>query len=217
MNRIYINPLPVRIWHWVNAVGFIVLILTGFQIRYADLLAAMPFATAVTVHNATGFILLANYFIWLGFYLFSDKITVYMPETNPSKFFKDALRQMMFYGYGIFRGKPNPHHATPYHKFNPLQSTMYQMIMIWLLPIQFYTGVLLWDLDRFAASVEFLGGVRVVATVHVALFVFFASFIFMHVYLASLGPKPSTHFKAMITGYEEVEEDAGHAPEAASD
>ena len=48
LEPVYVYEAPVRIWHWVNAVGFIVLILTGFQIRYADLLAAVPFATAVS-------------------------------------------------------------------------------------------------------------------------------------------------------------------------
>jgi thiosulfate reductase cytochrome b subunit len=48
--------------------------------------------------------------------------------------------------------------------------------------------------------------VRVVATIHVALFIFFTAFIFVHVYLASLGHKPSSHFKAMVTGYEEIED-----------
>ncbi len=208
MGRVYINPLPVRIWHWINAIGFVVLILTGAQIRYADLFSILPFATAVSIHNTTGFILIANYFIWLCFYLFTDKITVYHPELKPSKYFRDSLCQMMYYGYGIFRGGANPHHATAYHKFNALQSTMYQIIMILLVPIQFYTGVLLWDVQGFAGSVAFLGGVRVVATVHVALFIFFTAFVFGHVYLASLGRTPSAHFKAMVTGYEEVEEPA---------
>ena len=38
MHKLYINPLPVRIWHWTNAVGFCLLILTGLQIRYLDLI-----------------------------------------------------------------------------------------------------------------------------------------------------------------------------------
>ena len=83
---------------------------------------------------------------------------------------------------------------------------MYQIIMMVLVPVQFYTGLLLWDLERFAGSVELLGGVRVVATVHVGLFIFFSAFIFGHVYLSSLGPTASAHFKAMVTGYEETEE-----------
>jgi thiosulfate reductase cytochrome b subunit len=206
MTRIYVNPLPVRIWHWVNAIGFVVLILTGLNIRYADVLGLVSFPTAVAVHNYTGLALIANYFVWLCFYLFTDKITVYHPELDPRKYFKDSLKQALYYGYGIFRGQPNPHHATPYRKFNALQSTMYQIIMMVLVPVQFYTGLLLWDLERFAGSVQFLGGVRVVATIHVLLFIFFTAFIFGHVYLASLGHTASAHFKAMITGYEDVEE-----------
>ena len=34
--RLYINPLPVRIWHWLHAMGFVTLILTGIQIRYTN-------------------------------------------------------------------------------------------------------------------------------------------------------------------------------------
>ena len=29
-----------------------------------------------------------------------------------------------FYGYGIFRGDPNPHQVSAYRKFNPMQSMM---------------------------------------------------------------------------------------------
>jgi len=206
MNRIYVHPLPVRIWHWINALGFVALILSGFQIRYMDLVHAMPFSVAVSVHNTVGFVLVANYFVWLCFYLFTDKITVYHPELRPKVYFRDAIRQALFYGYGIFKGEPNPHHVTAHKKFNALQSTMYQIIMILLVPIQFYTGVLLWNVDGFSGSIAVLGGVRVVATVHVGLFIFFTAFIFGHVYLASLGHTTGAHFKAMLTGYEEVEE-----------
>ncbi|HET7729385.1 MAG TPA: cytochrome b/b6 domain-containing protein [Usitatibacter sp.] len=212
MTRLYVHPLPVRIWHWVNAIGFIVLILTGLQIRYVDLLHAVPFATAVSIHNAAGFVLMANYLVWLCFYLFTDKITVYHPELRPAKYFRDSIRQAMYYGYGIFKGEPNPHHVSAYRKFNALQSTMYQIIMILLVPVQFYTGLLLWDVNRFAGSIEMLGGLRVVANVHVALFIFFSAFIFGHVYLASLGHTAGAHFKAMLTGYEEVDEPAAPSP-----
>jgi thiosulfate reductase cytochrome b subunit len=38
-------------------------------------------------------------------------------------------------------------------------------------------------------------------------FIFFVGFILVHPYLASLGHTRSAHFKAMITGYEEVEDE----------
>jgi thiosulfate reductase cytochrome b subunit len=212
MNKLYIHPLPVRIWHWTNAFGFVLLIATGLQLRYLDLFQLMSFKSAVVLHNWIGFVLIANFFIWLGFYLFTDKIKVYHPELSPTKYFKASFRQMKFYGYGIFKGDPNPHHPSAYAKFNALQSMLYQIIMMLLVPLQFFTGLLLWDVTRFASMVDLFGGVRVVDTVHVLLFILFCGFIIVHVYLASLGHTPSAHFKAMITGYEEVGDE--HPPEA---
>lgn len=210
MERIYVHPLPVRIWHWINALSFILMILTGIQIRYAGVVNLMPFKSAVDWHNWIGFVLIGNFFIWFLFYLFSDKIKVYHPELSPMKHFRDSFRQIKYYGYGIFKGDPNPHHVSVYHKFNPMQSMTYQIIMLLIVPIQFFTGILLWDVERFQTSVNFFGGVRVVDTVHVLAFIFFVAFIFIHPYLASLGHTPTAHFKAMFTGYEEIEDDAGH-------
>lgn len=207
MHKLYVHPLPVRIWHWTNAIGFLLLIATGLQIRYLDLIQLLSFKTAVVAHNWIGLVLIANFFVWLGFYLFSDKIRVYHPELSPMKHFRDSFRQLQYYGYGIFRGDPNPHHVSIYHKFNPMQSMAYQIIMMLLVPIQFYTGLLLWDVTRFSSMVDMFGGVRVVDTVHVLIFIFFTGFIFIHPYLASLGHTPTAHFKAMFTGYEEVEDE----------
>ena len=210
MEKLYIHPLPVRLWHWTNAFGFVLLIATGLQIRYLDLFHLLPFRTAVVVHNWIGFILIANFFVWLGYYLSSDKIKVYHPELSPKKYFQASFRQIQFYGFCIFRGDPNPHHPSAYKKFNALQSMLYQIIMMLLVPIMFFTGLLLWDVGRFSSIVEMLGGVRVVDTVHVLLFIVFCGFIVVHVYLASLGHTASAHFKAMITGYEEVEDEPKH-------
>ena len=80
MSKLYVNPLPVRIWHWTNALLFIVLIATGVQIRYLDLFGFMSFRNAVVVHNWMAFALIANFFIWLLFYLFSDRNRVYISD-----------------------------------------------------------------------------------------------------------------------------------------
>jgi thiosulfate reductase cytochrome b subunit len=210
MTRIYVHPIPVRIWHWVNAVGFVVLIVTGLQIRYG-VLAGMAFKTIVDAHNVTGFVLIADYFLWLGFYLFSDKITVYHPDFNPTRHFRNVWRQLAYYGYGIFKGHPNPHHVSAYRKFNAVQAMTYQVVMMVLVPLQFYTGLVLWDLQRFAGTVELLGGARVVDTIHVALCIAFLVFILVHVYLTTLGRTATQHVKAMLTGYEEVEDAPGAA------
>ena len=216
MQRLYIHPLPVRIWHWTNAVGFILMILTGMQIRYVGLIDVVSFRTAVSAPQLVGFVLIANFFVWLVFYLFSDRIRVYHSELNPRKHFIGSMRQIYYYAFGIFRGEPNPFRVSIYNKFNPLQSMIYQIIMMLLLPIQIYTGVLLWDVKRFSAQVDFFGGVRVVDTVHVLIFIAFVFYMFVHVYLGSLGHTRTAHFKAMMTGYEDVEEEPAAAEPAPS-
>jgi len=204
MQRIYIHPLPVRIWHWLNAVGFIAMILSGIQIRYVGLIDVIPFKITAQLHTWIGFALIANYFIWLGFYATSPRIRCYLPDLHLKKFFLDSVLQMRYYCYGMFRNDPNPHQVSIYNKFNPMQATLYQLVMVVLVPIQFYTGVLLWDVQRFSAQVNFFGGVRVVDTVHVLIFIFFVAYVLIHPYLGTLGGSRTAQYKSMITGYEEV-------------
>lgn len=211
MQALYIHPLPIRIWHWINAMGIVLMILTGVQIRYVGLIDVISFRTAVRLHNGVAAVLIANFFVWFLYYLFSDRIKVYHPELSPRKHFLGSFRQIYYYGYGIFKGDPNPFHVSIYRKFNPLQSMIYQIIMMLLLPIQFYTGILLWNLTRFSAQVNFFGGVRVIDTVHVLIFIVFVFYVLVHAYLGTLGHTRTTHYKAMLTGYEVVDEQAAAA------
>ncbi|MEW6419625.1 MAG: cytochrome b/b6 domain-containing protein [Nitrospirota bacterium] len=213
MKRIYLHPLPIRIWHWVNAGGFIILILTGANIR--NILNLFSVETAVEIHSWLGFVLLANYFIWLFYYLLTGNIKIYIPPLHhPIEFAKKALRQAKFYGFGLMVGEQNPHHSTFYNKFNPMQQTAYLMIMTVLIPVQIITGLFLWDPKLFSSVVN-LVGIQVFDTIHVLLWIFFSSFIIVHFYLATLGHTTFAHFKAMFTGYEEEHEEHeehGHSP-----
>jgi thiosulfate reductase cytochrome b subunit len=206
MARIYLHPLPVRIWHWINAATCVLLLLTGIQLRYVGLINVVPFGTAVAMHNVLGFILIANFFLWLGYYLCSPRIKAYHAELNPVKYFRGSLDQALYYSYGIFKRAPNPFHPSVYRKFNPLQAMTYQPLMLLVLPIQAITGILLWNLVGFSWVVGLVGGVRVVDTVHVLLFIFFVFYIPAHIYLGTLGRTVGTHFEEMYTGYEEDEE-----------
>ena len=206
MKRIYLHPLPIRIWHWINAMSFLVLIVTGLQIRYRELLGLMKFGTAVDIHNMFGFLLIFNFFIWLLFYILTGKIRIYIPPLNIKKFVTGCVRQARYYGYGLFMGEENPHHSTADNKFNPMQQMAYLSIMLLLIPLQLVTGLLLWDVKAFASYIDIFGGIKILDTIHVFLFLFFTSFLFVHVYLATLGHTVMAHIKAMFTGFEEIEE-----------
>ena len=208
MKRIYLHPLPIRIWHWLNAAGFIILILTGAQIR--GMFNLFSVETAVEIHSWLGFILLANYCIWLFYYLLTFKIKIYIPPLHhPIEFAKKAICQAKFYGYGLLIGDENPHHSTPDNKFNPMQQVSYLMIMAALIPVQIITGLLLWDPKLFSPIVN-LVGIQIFDMIHVLLWVFFSAFIIVHFYLATLGHTTWAHIIAMFTGYEEEEEHEEH-------
>jgi len=218
MKKIYLHPLPVRLWHWINAGGFIILIITGAQIRFGNIINLFSFETALDIHSWTGFILMANYFIWLLYYLLTFKIKIYIPPLHhPIEFAKKALRQAKFYGWGIMVGDQNPHHSTPDNKFNPMQQVSYLMIMAALIPVQIITGLLLWDPKLFSPVVNLIGGIQIADMIHVLLFIFFSAFIIVHFYLATLGHTTFAHIIAMFSGYEEEyeehEEHGGHAEE----
>ncbi len=68
-----------------------------------------------------------------------------------------------------------------------MQKMLYQILMLLMVPLQFVSGLFLWDVKLFAGPVGLLGGVRSVDTIHVLLFIFFAFFIPVHVYLAHPG------------------------------
>ncbi len=208
MKKIYLHPLPVRIWHWINALGFIILILTGAQIRFVDSMGLMSFETAVQIHSWLGFILLINYFIWLLYYVLSGKLfKIYIPPFwRPIEFIKKSIKQAKYYGYGILIGDKNPHHPSPENKFNPMQQISYLMIMVVLIPLQIITGLILWDPQLFSTLSSLMGGIQIVSLIHTFLWIFFSAFIIVHFYLATLGHTPMAHIKAMFTGYEEEHE-----------
>ncbi len=200
-NMEYVHPLPVRIWHWVNAAGFVLLVLTGFQIRFAESLGYMSFDSAVTLHNWVGITVIFDYFLWFLYYFGSGKIRIYYPDL--ATFIPRMIRQARYYGYGIFIGDENPHHMTAENKFNAMQQKAYIMLMFVMVPLQLITGLCLWDMTQYGDLIAKMGGLKVVDTIHVFLFYFFAIFMVVHAYLATLGHTVSAHFVAMFTGWEE--------------
>lgn len=198
---LYINPLPVRIWHWLNALCFVVLIATGAQIRYREAINILSFPTAVLIHNIFGMLLIGVFGLWLFYHIFSGKIKLYIPKLKGM--LPKAIAQAKYYGVGIMKHEPNPHHITPDNKFNPIQQMTYLMIMSFIVPAQIVTGLFLFDIDLFGFIMNHMGGLKIVACIHVVIFMFSIAFMIGHIYLSTLGHTALAHIKAMITGWED--------------
>ncbi len=197
-----INPIWVRIYHWVHAISIVMLIITGIQIRFPDLFNIFGnLKRAIHYHNLFGFIVLLDYLSWYSTYLINkDFKKQYIPTKQD--FLKGIPSQAYYYLFGYFLGDPAPFEPKPEAKFNPLQKTAYFIIMIIFLPLQIISGVLLWNINFFRPVIDILGGVRVVDGVHIILAYIFICFLLAHLYLATLGHTVYSHFKAMILGYE---------------
>ena len=204
--KIYLHPLPVRIWHWLNALGIITLCLTGVQIRFPEYTNIFgSYGTAILTHNTAGIIVALSFSIWFFYYSMSARNldTMYVPNTQDIK--NGLLRQGFFYFFLYFFGQPNPHHSTPDNKFNPMQKSAYLAIMFVLVPIVSLTGILLMNVSPLRELILAAGGLRVLDTVHYLAACCLGAFLFTHVYLTTLGHSPLAHTEAMVTGWEEEE------------
>lgn len=215
-DRELLHPLAVRVWHWVHAVAIVLLVLTGMQLRFPDLITWFgTFRKAVNIHNIFGFIVLFDYLLWFSFYVVRrELVQQYIPAR--ADFSIGIPTQASYYFARIFFGDAPPFKPTAEAKFNSLQKTTYFGIMFVLVPLQIITGVLLWDLKRFHPIVEALGGVRVIDAFHIILAYIFVSFLVVHIYLSTLGHTVFSHFKEMILGYEEEGVTEGEPEEASS-
>jgi len=204
--RVYMYTRYERIWHWLQAVLILALIVTGIEIHAPGALRLLGFETAVELHRLLGFVLIANAFLGFFYNLTTGEIKQYF-SSSPD-YVSMAARQAAYYLRGMFRGEPHPFEKGRDKKLNPLQKTTYVIILNVLLPLQVITGLLLWGTQNWPRFVGDLGGLAPLAAVHTIGSWLFPAFVIMHVYLTTTGPSPAAHIRAMVTGWEELE--AGH-------
>jgi thiosulfate reductase cytochrome b subunit len=197
VKRVYLYTRYERIWHWVQALVIILLLVTGLELHNPEALPLFGFANAVAVHTVLGFLLIANAFLGLFYHLTTGKIREYLPQ--PRDFISQAIGQAVYYLRGIFRGDPHPFERRPGRKLNPLQQVTYLAILNVLLPLQTVTGLLIWARPEWSGT---LGPIHTLAAW------LFGAFILLHVYLTTTGHTPTSNLEAMITGWDEVPEES---------
>lgn len=212
--RIYLQPTPVRIWHWLNALGIISLAISGAQIRYPEYIGWLgSYRAAVNLHHAAGYVVALSFTLWFFYYLFVARTMadVYVPKLEELK--RGLARQAKFYFLTYFLGWDNPHHPTPENKFNPLQKSAYLAIMFVLVPLVSLSGILLTNLEPLRSLIVILGGLRFLVSLHFILACCLIAFLPTHIYLATLGNAPMEHIKAMWTGWEEGDGHSSQQPQ----
>ena len=214
MNRVATYSLYERIWHWLQALAIITMLITGLEIHSPERLHLFGFQRAVRVHEIVALLTVANAFLSLFYHLSTGALRKFVPE--PKDYFSLALAQARYYAYGILRGAPHPVRGARHTRFNPLQQVTYILILNVLLPLQVITGILVWWAPSWPETIRRLGGLAAISYIHAMIAWLFAAFIIVHVYLSTTGPSILTYFKSMIFGWEEVSETEESKPEKAA-
>ena len=81
MKKIYLYPLGLRLWHWLNALLFFILIASGLSLHYSDPQNSLiPFDIGVVSHNLSGILLSLNYLFFFLFNIINGNIKHYIPS-----------------------------------------------------------------------------------------------------------------------------------------
>lgn len=203
--KIYLYPVWIRIWHVINALTFVLLILTGISLHFSgEGNAFIRFDLAVGMHNVAAIIITFNY----GIFVIGNIVT------KNGRFYRkwrknlitNLWKQFVFYAVGIFKKEQHPFPITEKQKFNPLQKFAYVIAMYFGMPLLILSGIALMFPDFIAYNVFNISGLIFYDVLHIIVGYVLSLFLLIHLYTCTLGDKPGTLFKSMINGYHEEHE-----------
>lgn len=195
--RILLYSRFERFWHWCQALLIITMGVTGFEIH--GLYRLVGFRAAVDYHTTAAWALIALWIFAIFWHLTTGAWKQYLPTREK------LLAVARFYAVGVFKGQDHPYERTPWRKLNPLQRLAYLSFKLMMAPMLWITGLLymfhsewgVWGLKPYL-------DLGTVAMVHVTGAILIVTFLVVHVYMGTLGHGPWEHFKAMLTGWEEI-------------
>jgi len=203
--KLYLYPVWVRLWHVLNALMFIVLILSGISLHYAQMgNGLISFQLAVRLHNICAIILTFNYGIFVLGNMFTGNGVYYRKWRK--NLWPKLWKQFLFYAIGIFKGEAHPFPITKKQKFNPLQKVSYVFAMYFGMPLLIISGIALMFPEKISLSIFNISGLLFYDTLHIIVGFVLSIFLVIHLYTCTLGDKPGTLFKSMINGYHEEHE-----------
>lgn len=201
MASIYLYPVWVRLWHLVNALLFLILIITGLSLQYSSPDYTMiRFDKAVSIHNLAGILLSANYLVVFFGNLFTKNGFYYRMRRR--WIMKEIPVQARYYLFGIFKGEKAPYPINSRRKFNPLQKISYVSVLYLLMPLIFITGwAMIFPNVLFIDKIFGTSSLHFTDLVHIITGFILSIFMFVHIYLCTIGKPAGSHFKAMLSGW----------------
>jgi thiosulfate reductase cytochrome b subunit len=202
MKKVLIYQSFERFWHWTQAILIFFLMLSGFEIH--GVFSFFGFENAVKYHNVAAW----AFMILIVFAVFWHFTTGEWKQYVPT--FQHFRAQLDFYLFGIFRNAPHPTKKTLLSKLNPLQRLTYFGLKVLVIPIMVISGIL-YMLYRYPQKEGIIAlnikGLEVIAILHTIGAFMLVAFVIVHLYLITTGHSVLSNLQAMLTGYEELDDD----------
>lgn len=202
MSKVYIYKGFERFWHWTQASLIMFLAVTGFEVH--GTFEIFGFEKAAEFHRTASWLLIGLIIISIFWHFTTGEWRQYIPTTKKLK------EQIMFYLVGIFKGEHHPTAKTQLRKLNPLQRIVYLAFKLVLIPMTLISGIMYmlyksFDLNNKVVVEDF--SLESIAFWHTLGAILLIVFLIIHVYMTTTGETPTSNINAMITGYEDLDDE----------
>jgi thiosulfate reductase cytochrome b subunit len=158
------------------------------------------FDIAVSIHNTSGILLSINYLVILLGNILTKNGIFY--RIRIKGFMKEMFMQGRYYMFGIFKGEKAPYPINAERKFNPLQKISYVAVLYFLMPVIIITGfAMIYPELIFVKKMFGTSGLHLTDLFHIVTGFILSLFMFVHIYLCTIGKPAGTHFRAMMSGW----------------
>jgi thiosulfate reductase cytochrome b subunit len=182
-----INPLWMRVTHWLNAVAVIVMVLSGWRIYNASPIFAFRIPANLTMgswlggalqwHFAAMWLLVANGLVYLLLNLASGRFRKKLLPVSVGGFITDMKAAL------------TGHLAhEDISKYNTVQKVAYLAIILDLL-LLVVSGLAVWKSVQFPLLRELMGGFDNARVVHFYAMAFAVAFLVVHLVMVALVPR----------------------------
>ncbi|WP_206950656.1 cytochrome b/b6 domain-containing protein [Trinickia acidisoli] len=183
-----IQPLWLRVTHWINALAILIMATSGWQIYNASpIFKTLTFPSAVTLggwlggaiqwHFAAMWLLAANFIVYLSMNIATGRLRRRMFPLHLKRVFGDA--------YAALRGKLGHDDLTHY---NAVQKAAYLAVILDL-SIVILSGLVVWKSVQFPLLRTLMGGYDNARVVHFFGMSFLVAFFVVHVAMVALVPR----------------------------
>ncbi|MGA7782283.1 MAG: cytochrome b/b6 domain-containing protein [Paraburkholderia sp.] len=188
MSHTTIQPVWVRVTHWINALAVVLMVMSGWKVYDASpIFPALTFPPAITLggwlggallwHFAVMWLLVANFLVYLGLNFASGRFT--------RKLLPLTVRSLASDTVSALRGKLTHGDLS---RYNAIQKLAYLVVIVDI-ALLVLSGLAVWKSVQFPLLRTLMGGYDNARVVHFVAMSVLVAFFVVHVVMVALVPR----------------------------